>query len=129
MITDTRTHADRIDAAAYLAVEWDSPVPLEELDLTGVQFALDDGAGWTGDAADALTDAIRSWLRDHAYRTRRDALACIAAVIDAGDADSDDYDVDAIGDAVISVAHGWYLITSDDDAFWDVVAAHARGAQ
>lgn len=61
------------------------------------------------------------------YTTREEAIEReIIEVIEAGDATSEDYDIDAIADAVISDYEDWYAIKVDESDFWDIVANNAK---
>lgn len=61
------------------------------------------------------------------YTTREEAIEReIIEVIEAGDATIEDYDIDAIADAVISDYEDGYAIKVDESDFWDIVANNAK---
>jgi hypothetical protein len=62
------------------------------------------------------------------YSSRNEAIEVeIVAPIEAsGDATRDEYDIDAIADAVLGDHETGYAITVDTDTFWSIVAANAR---
>lgn len=47
-------------------------------------------------------------------------------MIEAGDATSEDYDIDAIADAVISDYEDGYVLKVDESDFWGIVADNAK---
>lgn len=62
------------------------------------------------------------------YATRNDAIdAEIIAPIEAsGVTTRDEYDIDAIADAVLGDHEAGYALTVDADVFWGIVADNAR---
>ena len=61
------------------------------------------------------------------YTTREEAIEReIIEVIEAGDAISEDYDIDAIADAVIGDYEDGYALKVEESDFWGVVAANAK---
>lgn len=62
------------------------------------------------------------------YASRNDAIAAeiIAPIEASGDATADEYDIDAIADAVLGDHETGYALTVDTDAFWGIVADNAR---
>lgn len=61
------------------------------------------------------------------YTTREEAIEReIIAAIEAGDADSEDYDIDAIADAVIGDYEDGYALKVDEATFWSNVADNAK---
>lgn len=61
------------------------------------------------------------------YTTREEAIEReIIEVIEAGDATSEDYDIDAIADAVISDYEDGYVLKVDESDFWGIVADNAK---
>lgn len=61
------------------------------------------------------------------YTTREEAIEReIIEVIEAGDAISEDYDIDAIADAVISDYGDGYALKVEESAFWSIVADNAK---
>ena len=69
--------------------------------------------------------------RPKTYATRQEAIDReITDSIDAGDAHSEDYDLDAIADEVIDRDEdGRYYVKADFDAFWAAVAKHDKGSK
>lgn len=58
--------------------------------------------------------------------TRTDATDSIIASIEAGDATADQFDVDAIADAIYDKNGGiWDFSDFDADRFWEIVEANA----
>ena len=56
------------------------------------------------------------------YSTRSEAIAReIIEAIEVDDASADNYDIDAIADAVLGDYEDGYRIKVDEDEFWDVV--------
>jgi len=61
------------------------------------------------------------------YTTREEVIDReIIEVIEAGDAISEDYDIDAIADAVIGDYEDGYALKVDEATFWDIVANNAK---
>lgn len=61
------------------------------------------------------------------YATREEAIEReIIEVIEAGDATSEDYDIEAIADAVIRDYEDGYVIKVEESDFWDIVADNAK---
>lgn len=61
------------------------------------------------------------------YTTREEAIEReIIEVIEAGDAISEDYDIDAIADAVISDYEDGYTLKVEESDFWGIVADNAK---
>lgn len=56
------------------------------------------------------------------YSTRNEAITReIIEAIEVDDASADNYDIDAIADAVLGDYEDGYRIKVDEDEFWDVV--------
>nr|DAK22148.1 MAG TPA: hypothetical protein [Caudoviricetes sp.] len=61
------------------------------------------------------------------YTTREEAIEReIIEVIEAGDATSDEYNIDAIADAVIGDYEDGYALKVDEATFWGIVAANEK---
>lgn len=61
------------------------------------------------------------------YTTCEEAIEReIIEVIGAGDANINDYDVDAIADAVIGDYENGYALKVDESEFWGIVADNAK---
>lgn len=61
------------------------------------------------------------------YTTREEAIEReIVEVIESGDATRDEYDIDAIVDAVIGDYEDGYAIKVDEATFWGIVAANEK---
>lgn len=61
------------------------------------------------------------------YTTREEAIEReIIGVIEAGDATSEDYDIEAIADAVIGDYEDGYALKVEESDFWDIVANNAK---
>lgn len=61
------------------------------------------------------------------YTTREEAIEReVIGVIEAGDATRDEYDIDAISDAVIGDFEEGYALKVDEATFWDIVADNAK---
>ena len=61
------------------------------------------------------------------YITRTEAIEReVIAPIEAGDATADEFDIDAIADAVLGGYEMGFATQVDTDRFWEIVAAHAR---
>lgn len=61
------------------------------------------------------------------YTTRYEAIEReIIEVIESGDVTRDEYDIDAIADAVIGDYEDGYAIKVDESDFWDIVADNAK---
>lgn len=58
--------------------------------------------------------------------TRTDATNYVTTAIEAGAATADEFDVDAIADALYDIAGGWDFTSVDHDEFWAVVVDNAR---
>lgn len=57
------------------------------------------------------------------YTTRSEAITReIVEAIEAGDATRDQYDIDAIADAVIGSFEDGYALQVDEASFWGIVA-------
>lgn len=66
-------------------------------------------------------------MENATYTTREEAIDSeIIEVIEAGDATSEDYDLDAIADAVIGDYEDGYVLKVDEATFWDIVADNAK---
>ena len=66
-------------------------------------------------------------MENATYTTRKEAIEReIIAAIEAGDATSEDYDIDAIADAVIGDYEDGYVLKVDEATFWDIVADNAK---
>lgn len=60
------------------------------------------------------------------YTTRSEAITReIIEAIESGDVTSDQYDIDAIADAVIGSFEDGFALKVEESEFWDTVAAHA----
>lgn len=56
------------------------------------------------------------------YSTRSEAITSeIIEAIEVDDASADNYDIDAIADAVLGDYEDGYRIKVDEDEFWDIV--------
>jgi hypothetical protein len=61
------------------------------------------------------------------YTTRDEAIhAEIVEVIEAGDAKAEEFDVEAIADAVLGDHSEGYAVTVSEGEFWRIVAENAR---
>lgn len=61
------------------------------------------------------------------YATRDEAINReIIDAIEAGEASRDEYDIDAIADAVLGDHAAGYAVQVDEAEFWQIVAANAR---
>lgn len=61
------------------------------------------------------------------YTTREEAIEReIIEVIEAGDATSDEYNIDVIADAVIGDYEDGYALKVDEATFWGIVAANEK---
>ncbi len=61
------------------------------------------------------------------YTTRDEAIEReIIEVIEAGDANRDEYDIDAIADAVIGDYEDGFALLVDEGTFWGIVADNAK---
>lgn len=58
-------------------------------------------------------------------KTQASALAFIARAIEAGDASAEDFDLEAIADALHNIAGGWDFGNVYMSTFWHVVADNA----
>lgn len=61
------------------------------------------------------------------YTTREEAIDReIIEVIEAGDATSEDYDIEAISDAVIGDYEDGYALKVEESDFWSIVVDNAK---
>lgn len=61
------------------------------------------------------------------YTTRNEAIEReIIEVIESGDVTRDEYDIDAIADAVIGDFEDGYALKVDEATFWGIVADNAK---
>lgn len=60
------------------------------------------------------------------YSTRDEAIYReIIEAIEAGDATRDQYDIEAIADAVLGDYEDGFALKVEESEFWDIVATHA----
>lgn len=57
-------------------------------------------------------------------KTASDARTYVVTAINAGDASSEEYDIEAICDELRDLADGWDFDVVDHDDFWAVIAKH-----
>lgn len=66
-------------------------------------------------------------LSGRQYSTRNEAIQReIVEPIEAGEARADEFDIEAIADAVLGDYSDGYACTVTDDEFWVIAAAHER---
>nr|DAN63365.1 MAG TPA: hypothetical protein [Caudoviricetes sp.] len=66
-------------------------------------------------------------MENRTYATRTEAIDCeIIEAVEAGEVVSEEYNIEAIADAVIGDFEDGYAIKVDETKFWEIVAENAN---